>query len=494
MERNRTPLFALGGEFAQPETEAEYLGARLPETLRHARLTFILAVVANLLFVVSDWRFLGQPHFVPAIVSRAVIIACSLAGLVLAQRCRDVRSLVRLCLVWCVPVLPACAVLVSPQTEAALAIIFLLPVILYLVMPLPFRWAVATGVLCSAACLGSYLANANAVTGSRLAIVLALFTANAVLALVLVHLNRLQRLAWAAGRAEQEANRELSEHRGILQALLRAVPAPLVILAHGSGRLIQANDAAWTYFGRTALASPEDFARCFPPGVLDRLVAAAQADEADAGQECALTLPDGRRRDALLATGAAPLRGDKAVLLVVVDITSRKEMEQRLERLANTDPLTGLANRASFFARAAEELLRTRRYRRPLAVLMIDIDHFKRINDTRGHEAGDRALREFADLCREIVREPDVVGRIGGEEFALLLPETPCDNAVALADRLRAAVERLHATDPAGPLTVSIGVSEVRTGEASVEPALARADAALYTAKGSGRNRVELHC
>jgi diguanylate cyclase (GGDEF)-like protein len=491
-EKLTHPL-ALWGEFASRDQEAEYLAERLPENLRHLRLVFLAAAILNVLFLFSDWRFYGQPHFPVAIVSRAFIVLPTLAGLLLVQRVRCPRGLQRLCLGWCVFVIPACAALVSPQSEAALVTIFMLPAIFYLTLPVPFRLAVASGAVCSAATLGSHLWNAQHVIATRLGVGLGLLTMNVVLALVLVRMSRLQRLEWAASRAEQAANQELSEHRCMLQSLLRAVPAPLVILARGTGELIQANDAARAYFGQEVLEKPHALAQCFEPGELSRLAVGGRACGLVAERERRLHLPDGSCRDVLLVTSSTELAGGEAVLAIVVDITTRKEMEQQLKRLASTDPLTGLANRVRFFALAAEELRRMQRYERPLAALMVDIDHFKHINDEHGHEAGDLALRTFGALCRTLVREADVVGRIGGEEFALLLPETGQERARALAERLRGAVEGLRDAGLCCPMTVSIGVAGVLPGEVSVEAALSRADAALYEAKRAGRNRVAVH-
>lgn len=176
----------------------------------------------------------------------------------------------------------------------------------------------------------------------------------------------------------------------------------------------------------------------------------------------------------------------------LTEITQRKADEARLRRLATTDPLTGLSNRRHFFERGAQELRRAARYRRPLALLMLDIDHFKSVNDRYGHEAGDAVLRDLAERLRAGLRTSDLAGRIGGEEFAVLLPETTAEQAELLAERLRAAI----AADPLGPdlgITVSLGVAlAVPASEETLDPVLRRADAALYRAKAGGRNQVVL--
>lgn len=164
------------------------------------------------------------------------------------------------------------------------------------------------------------------------------------------------------------------------------------------------------------------------------------------------------------------------------------------ELMANTDALTGVPNRRHLMARLQEELARAIRADKPLACVILDVDHFKRVNDTLGHQAGDKVLVALARTVRETVRGYDVLGRFGGEEFMLVLPGTDLDEAVELAGRVRLAVrERLAQATQAplpGPVTVSLGVSALRPGD-SLETLVKRADAALYRAKQNGRDRVE---
>ncbi len=166
-----------------------------------------------------------------------------------------------------------------------------------------------------------------------------------------------------------------------------------------------------------------------------------------------------------------------------------------LQRLATTDPLTGVCNRREFFAAGLREYLRARRYDTTLAVLMLDIDHFKDVNDRCGHPTGDAVLVALTGVVAALVREQDTVGRLGGEEFAVILPETDLPGALAGAERLRAAVGQARiarADDPAALLsvTVSIGVAALAADDVSFEAVLARADKRLYAAKDAGRNRV----
>ena len=175
----------------------------------------------------------------------------------------------------------------------------------------------------------------------------------------------------------------------------------------------------------------------------------------------------------------------------VMDVTRLKETEEKLARQATTDPLTGLNNRRRFLELCREELKRVRRNRTPLVLLMVDIDHFKRINDTYGHDAGDAVLKEFAGrVCAEL-RETDSIGRIGGEEFSVLLPETDMQSAKTVAERIRAAVSKKPVTGRTLHITVSIGGADFEnTHRNTVESILKSADEALYKAKQSGRNQT----
>jgi len=180
------------------------------------------------------------------------------------------------------------------------------------------------------------------------------------------------------------------------------------------------------------------------------------------------------------------------VLCVGTDLTTRREMEARLRKMAKTDSLTGVSNRRHFFEKAEAELQRSRRYDRPLSVLMLDLDHFKSINDTHGHEAGDRVLVAVTELINGRLRDVDVLGRMGGEEFAVLFPETAAGQAASVADRIREVVE--HARVPGDnaevSVTVSIGVAELQDGDRTVDALIRRADKTMYKAKEQGRNRV----
>lgn len=181
------------------------------------------------------------------------------------------------------------------------------------------------------------------------------------------------------------------------------------------------------------------------------------------------------------------------VLAVGRDITKRKRLEKELEHQAHFDHLTGLANRRHFLDQAQSELARIGRYGGELSLIMFDIDHFKRFNDTYGHDIGDLVLQKIAEISRETMRESDIVGRIGGEEFVVLLPHSDIQQAMDAAERLRVAIAKGQVRLESGlPLrfTASLGVITTRGKLKNIDELLIQVDAAMYQAKESGRNRV----
>jgi len=163
-----------------------------------------------------------------------------------------------------------------------------------------------------------------------------------------------------------------------------------------------------------------------------------------------------------------------------------------LKRLADEDPLTGLVHKGGFADALGREVARARRHGTPLSLALLDLDHFKRVNDRFGHLAGDHVLRELASAVRPLVRAEQLFARVGGEELALLLPGVPLEKAVIFAEKVRALVaERAFEFDGARiPVTVSVGVASLDTREAATDALVRRADARLYDAKGAGRNCV----
>lgn len=174
------------------------------------------------------------------------------------------------------------------------------------------------------------------------------------------------------------------------------------------------------------------------------------------------------------------------------DISDRKNLERRLTELSRRDALTGAANRRYFFERAEEEFARSRRYNKPLSVIVIDIDNFKQVNDSNGHASGDLVLQNLTNNISVDLREIDLLGRVGGDEFAVLVPETDLQGACELAERLRLAAAGQRDSDgqEVDQYTLSLGVATLAPEDASIDMVLLRADSALYASKHIGKNCV----
>ena len=237
-------------------------------------------------------------------------------------------------------------------------------------------------------------------------------------------------------------------------------------------------------------------------GVLDQ--ACARVVGSSVAETFELELPDktgsvqwfrvsvDRSGDALTLTVSDITALKLANLALAQEVERRGALEIQLRYLASTDSLTGLANRRCFFERFEEERSRANRNGRPLILMMIDADNFKTINDEFGHNVGDQALVNIANCLRNSCRSSDIAGRLGGEEFGLLLVEAAADTGARIAERLRSQVEaiELAAGSEEVKLSISIGIAVSMRGGDSVEVMLQNADRALYEAKKQGRNCI----
>lgn len=177
------------------------------------------------------------------------------------------------------------------------------------------------------------------------------------------------------------------------------------------------------------------------------------------------------------------------------DITERKKLEMELLKQAHVDYLTGINNRRYFMELAAIELNRSKHHDHPLSLLMIDVDHFKHINDKYGHLMGDVVLQQLVTMFQKNIRSEDIIGRLGGEEFAILLPETTTEAAYIIAERLRESISNTLIQDIAQPIvnvTISIGLSKFDQAMNDIDGLIKCADHALYSSKHLGRNRVSI--
>ena len=281
---------------------------------------------------------------------------------------------------------------------------------------------------------------------------------------------------------------ELSEER--FRQLADAAFETIII--HSNGRIVDCNDAA---VGLYALSKAELIGRQLADLVAPPHPSAAEdwilhaTDKAIEGFHFRGT----DKVPVEVRSRNIKLKGGMALVTAVRDITAHKQIESYLKSLANSDVLTGVGNRRYFLEEGRKEYARSKRYAQPLSLLMMDIDKFKSINDTYGHDIGDIALKALATICVDTIRTSDVFARLGGEEFAAILPCTEIDNAVLLAERLRRRVEAMVTPSSRGDIryTISIGVAQMLgvDGE-DIESMLSRADRGLYRAKEGGRNRV----
>lgn len=235
-----------------------------------------------------------------------------------------------------------------------------------------------------------------------------------------------------------------------------------------------------------------------PPALADKFWAQDQAILASGQRQAseeAVQDAQGRLRHywSVIVPAKAP-DGTPAVIGLSTDITELHELKEQLRQQASSDSLTGLANRRSFWQQAEREWDRSRRHGQPLALMTMDIDHFKEVNDAHGHPVGDEVLRAFAACCQSVLRSSDLCARTGGEEFCILLPETDLPGAGAIAERLRALVAALclDALAPGLRISASFGVTPLAAGDGGFDGMFLRADRALYSAKRSGRDCVVL--
>ena len=286
---------------------------------------------------------------------------------------------------------------------------------------------------------------------------------------------------------------ELRRSRESLARLFDAAPVAMVATRLGDQRVLMINQRAATMFEVPLADAPGQLAPDFWVRAEDRLHLVKQTK--DAGRledfEAELRTRSGKRFWASLSASVVTYEGEQTLVVGVHDVTRQKEAEARLRDAATHDALTGLYNRGHLFETAAQLREMATRHGWALSLAIADADHFKDINDRHGHAAGDEALRALARASRAHLRTSDVLARYGGEEIALLMPETALEAAAFAAERLRAAVEAevVHAAGAEIRLTVSVGVAEWKPGE-PIESLFRRADEALYAAKAAGRNRV----
>lgn len=290
-----------------------------------------------------------------------------------------------------------------------------------------------------------------------------------------------------------ERTSELKQSEENFRTLLATAPVPILLIGFDDDRVRYCNERAADLFETTveemvgAVAPqlhPEEETRRGFRETLER-------DRRIDAEAVEIHTRRGADFHSLLNARTLVSGGETLVMLTLTDVTEQKRIEDQLRELATTDTLTGALTRRHFFDLAELEWARSTRHGHPLCVALIDVDHFKTVNDRFGHGTGDEALRLVVETVRGKLRRHDLLGRYGGDELALLFPETPLEGARQVSDRIRLAVAeiRLSHGDIPVKLTISAGLVERRTDE-MLSAACQRADAALYEAKDSGRDCV----
>lgn len=306
-----------------------------------------------------------------------------------------------------------------------------------------------------------------------------------------------ERMRWVSEQVEKK-NRIERELRKLSRAVEHS-PA-IVIIMDVDGAVEYVNPKFTAVTGWCSEEVMGKVPAILSPGVLTEEVCADLWGRLRAGQEWRGDLKSHRKDGGSYweSCSISPVFDDEGrathFVAVMEDITERKLLQDELHRMATTDALTGVANRRHFMERTRAEIARAARHGAPFSIIMMDIDHFKKVNDSHGHAIGDATLVAVSRTANEMMRANDVFGRLGGEEFAVALPDTDLAAAAVVAERLRMCLAEVQIPLDADSVTVtvSLGVAQLASHETSLEALLSRADAGLYRAKGAGRNRTEI--
>ncbi len=511
-----TRTSGFSGEFLDRKLERSFLCSTRSTRVRYLRVVGLTAAAFIVLGIVVDVLIVGNdPSLIGAIIAaRAVVAASIITAVVLAERPggRE-RSLDRL-IVGPALMLSAmtCGIIWATKGELLLHALTALVLVLvyYLFLPLRLMWALAVSLIFTVFFIFSASVFLDIRQDEFIQVVLYLTLTNILGALVSRERNTTLRHEFVVVESERHtadnlraevtartaAEQALAESENRFRSLVELSPDG--ILVHRGGTVLYLNPVGSRLMGAQEpeqLVGRSFFDFILPKyrqPIIERLALFEHGADALPAIEVTVRTLDGRDRPCEVVSGPILYGGEPAIQSVVRDITERKQMREELTRLATTDPLTGICNRRRFFERLELEWSRARRHSRPLSILMFDLDHFKRINDTHGHAVGDSVLKNLCAQAYEILRTEDVLARLGGEEFSVILPEIDRQTAEAVAERLRLGLAAVEVTAPEGLIrcTVSIGVIQCRLAHESLDVALKRVDDELYRAKRSGRNLV----
>jgi diguanylate cyclase (GGDEF)-like protein/PAS domain S-box-containing protein len=506
----------LSGQFLLPEQESLFRQSTWQSKIRNLRIVGLTAAAFIVFGTLVDVLVVGNNSRLITIivVSRALVTMIILVAILMADRWSNPDRGLDYVVVPPLMAISAmtCGMVWVIRGELLLHALTALVLVLvyYLFLPLSLRWSLAVSLAFSVFFLVSVCLCLEIRPDEFVQVVLYMTLVNVLGALVSREHNISMRREFTVAEVQRKVTDDLrnemtarstaeqarSESENRFRTLVEMSPNAIVV--HRQGQIMYLNPTGQRLMGAT---NPEELLQqsfidfVLPPfrqSILERLAQLSQSNESLPATELVVRTLDGLEVPCEVVSAPILYDGLPAVQSIIRDITERKKMQEELTRLATTDPLTGLCNRRLFFERLELEWGRARRHSRPLSILMFDLDHFKNINDIHGHAVGDSVLTCLSGEAQDVLRSEDILGRLGGEEFAVILPETDRSIAETIAERLRKRLAAVTIDAPEGLVrcTVSIGVIQCRLAHESLDVALKRADDALYLAKRSGRNMV----
>ncbi len=510
----RLGLSAVTGQFLDDELERAYAASVSDDRVERLRMIAVVGVVFFLGGVIADPMLATSASAQAGMFMLRVVAAATLVGVAVAvPRLRDRPSALEWVVVGAMllTAIVTCLIIALSPGELLLHAVTVITVLMvfYLYVPVPTLIALLVGLVLSGAFF-VVAVQAHAPSPALTLVVLYLTLVNVIGAFVVRQTQMARRrefLVLQAERSIADAMRTEVEARAAAEQALATSEArhrtlvemsPDAILVQRDGMLLYVNPAGVRLMGADTVddlvgRSIFDFVLEDHHDLLAERMRRMQADGmAMPSIEVQVRTADGRTIICEVVSATTAYEDEPAIQSVIRDISERKGLEEELTRLATTDPLTGIANRRSFFDRLETEWARARRHTRRLSLLTFDIDHFKRVNDAHGHAIGDAVLKSLVQAAQSLLRVEDTLARLGGEEFAVILPEVDREGARVVGERLRERLAEVEVAVPDGVVscTVSVGVAQARPAHESPDRALQRADDALYAAKEAGRNTV----
>lgn len=484
------------GEFSDPSLEAEFRAEYAADSQRHARAALLAGGALYLLVLLNDvTRLDWSTALLIRVPLRLVVTATALCAIWRVMRTLDTRVHDRWLGIFGFAVLVSYTVInfvtYTPGVIVQVSMV-VLTLAAFVGLPASFAWNAAVGFSAVVTFTGTMVWFREAsMIGMGIMLSFTGFSA----ALLVRYVNSLRRRAYFAWRGERAARDALADAVQSLRDLFTAAPVPFALARVHDGLILQVNEIGMNVLqlqsadlpglkADTLVASDEERAALREMMVRDRFV-----DR----YPLRVCRRDGSELDVLASARRIRYHGESCALIGFTDVSELKRLERELYQQAAVDVLTGLANRRSFLSQLGRAFAQARRQGQPLSLLYLDLDHFKLVNDRYGHAAGDEVLKTFARVVAQQVRAADLVGRLGGEEFAVLLPDADDAQATEVAERVRQAVAACQIDTGAATVrvTVSIGLASLQPQHDAPDRLLEDADGALYAAKQHGRNRVE---